>query len=47
LHAGAAGKNDHDVFAKRFLIFLDAVAEASPAATMMVMEMMPQAIPTW
>ena len=28
LHAGAAGENDHDVFAKRFLIFLDTGAEA-------------------
>src|SRR6267142_794832 len=27
LHAGAATKNNHDVFAKGFLIFLDAVAE--------------------
>src|SRR5207244_9181405 len=27
LHAGTAGENDHHVFAKRFLIFLDAVAE--------------------
>ena len=28
LHAGAASENDHDVLAKGFLVFLDAVAEA-------------------
>ena len=28
LHAGAAGKYDHDVLAKRLLILLDAVAQA-------------------
>ena len=28
LHAGAAGKNDHDVFAKSFLVILNALAQA-------------------
>jgi len=46
LHAGAARKNDHHVFAKSFLVILNALAKAprrqrpSP-----VMEMMPQAMP--